>query len=143
LTDKYFTAFAFTPEQVRKNLQNAHRDLEIARVDAILDVKFTYAYTALIKAGIALLSHYQLKVRSIPGHHIKLLEKLAEILGDQAIDDLGNAMRSRRNVDLYAGGTDITVKDCGEYLAFVESVVLKVSEKIEKPEIPTEAQTNL
>jgi len=130
LSDKYFADFAFTPEQVRKNLQNAKRDLGIAREDAILDVKFTYAYTALIKAGLALLSHYKLKVRSIPGHHIKLIEKLAEILGDPAIDDLGNAMRSRRNVDLYAGGTDITAKDCGEYLAFVESVVLKVSEKI-------------
>jgi hypothetical protein len=130
LNNKYFTEFAFTPEQVQKNLQNSLRDLGIARQDSILDVKFTYAYSALIKAGIALLSHYKLKLRSVPGHHIKLLEKLAEILGDQAIDDFGNVMRSKRNVDLYAGGTDISAKDCGEYLAFVESVVLRVSEKI-------------
>ena len=132
MNDKYFVDFAFTPEQVQKNLQNAMRDLGIAREDAILDVKFTYAYAALIKSGIALLSHYKLKVRSVPGHHIKLIEKLAEILGDQAIDDLGNAMRSRRNADLYAGGTDVTAKECGEYLAFVESVVLRVSEKLAK-----------
>jgi hypothetical protein len=96
-------------------------------------VKFTYAYTALVKAGIALLSHYKLKIRSIPGHHTKIIEKLAEILNNEAIDDLGNAMRSKRNADLYAGGTDITAKECAEYLAFVESVVLKVSEKIRKP----------
>ena len=116
MSDKFFTDFSFTPEQVQKNLQNAKRDLGIAREDTILDVKFTYAYTALIKSGIALLSHYKLKVRSIPGHHIKLIEKLTEILGDQAISDLGNAMRQKRNVDLYAGGTDITAKECAEYL---------------------------
>jgi len=133
LSDKFFTDFSFTPEQVQKNLQNAKRDLGIAREDTILDVKFTYAYTALIKSGIALLSHYKLKVRSIPGHHIKLIEKLTEILGDQAISDLGNAMRQKRNVDLYAGGTDITAKECAEYLDFVEGVFLKVSEKMGLP----------
>mgnify|MGYP001590600237 CR=1 FL=1 len=133
MNDKHFADFAFTPEQVRKNLQNAMRDLGIAREDAILDVKFTYAYTALIKSGIALLSHYKLKVRSIPGHHIKLIEKLAELLGDRAIDDLANAMRSKRNADLYAGGTDITAKECAEYLDFVEKVIWKEGEKIENP----------
>jgi len=133
LSDKFFTDFSFTPEQVQKNLQNAKRDLGIAREDTILDVKFTYAYTALIKSGIALLSHYKLKVRSIPGHHIKLIEKLTELLGDQAISDLGNAMRQKRNVDLYAGGTDITAKECAEYLDFVEGVFLKVSEKMGLP----------
>lgn len=133
MSDKFFTDFAFTPEQVSKNLQNAKRDLGIARQDTILDVKFTYAYTALIKSGIALLSHHKLKVRSIPGHHIKLIEKLTEILGDQAISDLGNAMRQKRNVDLYAGGTDITAKECAEYLDFVEGVFLKVSEKMGLP----------
>ena len=133
MSDKFFTDFSFTPEQVQKNLQNAKRDLGIAREDTILDVKFTYAYTALIKSGIALLSHYKLKVRSIPGHHIKLIEKLTELLGDQAISDLGNAMRQKRNVDLYAGGTDITAKECAEYLDFVEGVFLKVSEKMGLP----------
>ncbi|MDO8805491.1 MAG: hypothetical protein Q7R35_13800 [Elusimicrobiota bacterium] len=39
-------------------------------------------------------------------------------------------MRQRRNVDLYAGGTDVTAKECAEYLDFVEGVFLKVSEKI-------------
>ena len=133
MSDKFFTDFSFTPEQVQKNLQNAKRDLGIAREDTILDVKFTYAYTAMIKSGIALLSHYKLKVRSIPGHHIKLIEKLTELLGDQAISDLGNAMRQKRNVDLYAGGTDITAKECAEYLDFVEGVFLKVSEKMGLP----------
>jgi hypothetical protein len=126
VTDKFITEFSFTPEQVQKNLQNALRDLGIARKDTILDVKFAYAYTALLKAGIALLSSRNKKIRSIPGHHVKVIETLAETLQDTAIEDLGNAMRQKRNVDLYAGGTDITAKECAEYLEFVEAVVAKV-----------------
>lgn len=132
MTDKFLTEFSFTPEQVRKNLQNALRDLEIAKKDEILDVKFAYAYTALLKSGIALLSCRNKKVRSIPGHHVKIIEYLAEALQDTAIEDLGNAMRQKRNVDLYAGGTDITAKECAEYLEFVESVVLNVQLKVGK-----------
>jgi len=39
LNNKYFVDFAFTPEQVQKNLQNVMRDLGIAREDAILKSK--------------------------------------------------------------------------------------------------------
>lgn len=130
MTGRCFVNFAFTPEQVFKNLHNALRDLDIARRDAILEVKFTYAYSALLKAGIALLSGRNLKVRSVPGHHARIIEKLAELLGDKAVEDLGNVMRIRRNADLYSGGTDVTEKDCGEYLAFVEGVVARVGENL-------------
>ena len=130
MTESCFVNFVFTPEQVLKNLQNARRDLDISRRDAFLEVKFSYAYNALLKAGIALLSGNNLKVRSVPGHHARIIEKLAELLGDTAVEDLGNVMRTRRNADLYAGGTDVTEKDCGEYLVFVESVVVRVGEKL-------------
>jgi len=131
VTEKFFLDFPFTREQVLKNLANARKSLAIARKDEILDVKFTYAYAALIKAGLALLSARGLKVRSMPGHHMQIIARLAEMLGDPAIDDLGNAMRARRNVDLYAGGTDITEKECAEYLEFVSGVVQKAAETIE------------
>lgn len=64
--DRYFNKF--TEEQVNKNFKNALKDLNIAKKDKILEVKFCYVYTALIKAGIALLSFYQIKIKSIPGH---------------------------------------------------------------------------
>ncbi|KKK83661.1 hypothetical protein LCGC14_2791150 [marine sediment metagenome] len=68
--DKYFAKFKFTKEPVDKNLMNALRDLDIAKKDEILDVKFNYTYTALLKAGITILSFYGRKVKSAPGHHI-------------------------------------------------------------------------
>lgn len=128
--DRYFRKFEFTKEQIKKNLNNAIKDLTIAKKVKILEVKFNYAYTSLIKAGLTLLSYYQMKVKSMPGHHIKIIEKLAQILKDNDIEDIGNIMRSKRNLDFYAGGIEVTEKECREYISFVEEVLTKVKEAI-------------
>lgn len=128
--DKYFLKFNFSKEQIEKNFKNALKDLSIAKKDKILEVKFNYAYTAFIKAGISLLSHYQLKIKSVPGHHIKLIEKMAQILKNDAIADMGNLMRSKRNLDFYAGGIEVTEKECREYINFVVSVLLRIKKVI-------------
>jgi len=124
--DKYFAKFEFTKEQIDKNLKNALRDLDIAKKDEFLDVKFNYTYTALLKAGITLISFNGRKVKSTRGHHIKIIEILAELLADDGISALGNMMRSKRNSDLYDGGIEVTRKECKEYIDFVEAISGKV-----------------
>jgi len=126
----HFTKIKFGKDQVEKNINNALKDLKISKTDNILEVKFNYAYTALVKTGVALLSSYNVKVRSVPGHHIKILEKMAEILKDETIEDIGNIMRSKRNLDLYAGGIEVTEKECNEYIPFVENVIEKAKKII-------------
>lgn len=128
--DKYFEKFKFTKEQVDKNLKNALRDLDIAKKDEFLDVKFNYTYTALLKAGITLISFNGRKVKSARGHHVKIIEKLAELLNDDGISALGNLMRSKRNSDLYDGGIEVTGKECREYINFVEEILDKVERKL-------------
>ena len=128
--DRYFNHFNFTQDQVNKNMQNALKDFEISNKDKILEVKFNYAYTALIKAGIALLSYYKTKIKSVPGHHIKIIEKTSEILKEESIIELGNAMRSKRNLDFYSGGIEITEKECREYIEFVNRVITKIQKLI-------------
>jgi len=39
----------------------------------------------------------RVKIKSAPGHQIKIIEKLAQILKENAIEDLGNLMRSKSN----------------------------------------------
>lgn len=124
--DRYFNKFNFTEEQIDKNFKNALKDLNIAKKDKILDVKFSYVYTALIKAGIALLSVYQVKIKSMPGHHLKIIEKIAQILKDDSVLTLGNIMRSKRNLDFYAGGVEVTEKECSEFIKFTEKVFTKI-----------------
>lgn len=127
---KYFVHFKFTKEQIERNLKNALKDLDIARKDKILEVKFNYAYTALIKAGIVLLSYYGIKIKSIPGHHVKIIEKMAQILRDETITIIGNIMRSKRKLDFYAGGIEVTEKECKECITFVENIITKIKKTL-------------
>jgi hypothetical protein len=120
------------PEQLKRNLRNAQNDLKIARRISLSSVRFTYSYTALIKAGIALLSCEQLKVRSVPGHHSMIIEHLADVMEDRTIADMGEAMRSLRNQDFYGGGILVTDKDSREYLRFVERVLNEVELRIKR-----------
>ncbi len=76
--------------------------------------------------GVALLGAYQIKTRSVPGHHIKLIEKVSQMLEDESISDIANVMRSKRNLGLYAGGIEVTEKECREYIKFTEKTVKKI-----------------
>lgn len=128
---KYFQKLKFTPRQVERYLQSALHDLEIAKKDPFPEVRFTYSYRALIKAGIALIAGIgQVKVRSVPGHHIKILEKMNEILKNNDIWTIGNAMRTKRNDDFYGGGEFIGEKEAEDYTKFVEGVIQKVRKAV-------------
>jgi len=128
--DRSFMRFKFSREQIEENLANAQRDLKIAKKDDILDVKFNFAYSALIKGGIALLSQSQLRVKSTPGHQAKIIEYMARILNDDAIETLGNLMRQKRNLDFYAGGIEITERECEEFISFADRVLKRLEELI-------------
>ena len=62
----------------------------------------------------------------MPGHQIKIIEKMAGILDNETINELGNLMRAKRNLDFYGGGIEITEKECREFLKFTEDVFLKI-----------------
>ncbi|OGW82210.1 MAG: hypothetical protein A3G33_10820 [Omnitrophica bacterium RIFCSPLOWO2_12_FULL_44_17] len=127
----FFKKFRFSPEEIKIHWQSALRDLDIARKDSFPEVKFTYSYQALIKAGIVLIGSVgHVKVRSVPGHHVKTLEKMSEILGDADVSVVGDAMRTKRNTDLYGGGTVIGEKEASDYLRFVEAVFESVKSKL-------------
>ena len=124
---EYFRPLEFTPEQIRKYLQSTLRDLEIARKDLFPEVRFSFAYQSLIKAGITLLAKKGgVRVRSIPGHHVKILQNMSELLQDKDILTIGDVMRTKRNYDFYSAGGLITEKEADDYLEFVEGVIHKV-----------------
>ncbi len=128
---KYFQRFKFEPSQIKRYFENALRDFTIAKDDAHLEVRFNYCYNSLIKAGIALLAASGgVKVRSIVGHHIKIIEKMAEILKDDSIITIANAMRMKRNEDLYGGGIFISEKEVEEYLEYTGNLINKVKIEI-------------
>ena len=121
---EYFKQFTFTDIDIKRYLENAYHDFKIAEKDQFSEVKFTYAYQALIKTGIAVLAKVgRVKVRSVPGHHVKILEKMSVILRNEDISVIGNAMRMKRNTDLCGGGALIGEKEAADYLKFVQKVI--------------------
>ncbi len=122
---QHFQKLAFKEKQIDQFLMSAQHDLTIAESTDIPDVVFKFSYDALIKLGIMLIAKKGYKVRSNAGHHIKILEKLSQLLKDEDIVVLGNKMRQERNVNLYNGGIFIGEKDSLEYLEFVKSTFKK------------------
>ncbi|OYD15765.1 hypothetical protein CH333_05005 [candidate division WOR-3 bacterium JGI_Cruoil_03_44_89] len=130
---RYFVKFDFSDKQLGQYLTNALRDLEIALENERPEVKFNYSYTALIKGGIALIARIgKVKARSIPGHHIKIIEKMSEILQDETIKEVANSMRMKRNIDLYSGGIFVSDKESKDFYNFTEKVLLRIKKTIER-----------
>lgn len=123
---KYFRDFKYSKDQIQRYLNSAQEAVNIAENDQYLNVRFNYSYNALLKGCIALLAFKGIKVRSVPGHHIKMLSAAAEILKDEDIEVIADLMRQKRNMDLYDGGIDVTEKECCEYITFVRSVIKKI-----------------
>jgi len=126
---QYFQKLAFKEEQIGQFVKSALHDLKIAESADIPDVVFKFSYDALIKLGIILIAKKGYKVRSAIGHHVKILEKLSQILKEEDILVLGNKMRRERNVNLYDGGFFVGEKDSREYLDFVRDVFKKADIK--------------
>ena len=122
---QYFQKLAFEEEQIEQFLKSALHDLKIAEASDIPDVIFKFSYDALVKLGIALIAKKGYKIRSTAGHHVKILEKLSQILKEENILVLGNKMRQERNFNLYDGRFFVGEKDSREYLDFVKSVFKK------------------
>ncbi|MFA4818688.1 MAG: hypothetical protein WC621_02505 [Patescibacteria group bacterium] len=116
--DSYFVKFSFTAKQLTDYLASAQKDLSIAHGSQVPEVVFQFSYNALIKLGIVLVAKQGYKVHGKTGHHAKIIEKLAELLGDEEVGAVGNLMRKTRNIELYSGGSVITEKQAREYLEF-------------------------
>ncbi|MBF0494426.1 MAG: hypothetical protein HQL28_04770 [Candidatus Omnitrophica bacterium] len=130
--DKYFTKFRYGKEQSVRAFSGALRDLKIAKEDEFPEVKFNYAYNALLKCGIALILFHGRKVKSIPGHHSKVIEKMSEILNDDDIKEIGGIMRSKRNLDMYDGAVVITNRECAEFIALAEKALNKTKKLLDE-----------
>lgn len=124
---QHFQKLTFKAIQTEQFLNSALHDLKIAEESKIPDVIFKFSYDALIKLSIFLIAKRGYKIRSTTGHHVKILEKLSQILKDEDILVLGNKMRQERNFNLYDGGFFVGEKDSREYLNFVRSVFKKAA----------------
>jgi hypothetical protein len=123
--EEFFKKMSFEKSQLEKYLMAVRRDTAIAAKSDIPEVKFTFSYSALIKLGIILIAREGYKVRSVPGHHSKIIEKLGEILKNEDVVVVGNRMRNIRNFEFYEGGIAVSRKEAKEYFDFVKNLLDK------------------
>ncbi len=124
--NSFFEEFKFTQAQIQAYLASAEKDLVIAFDSNVPEVIFQFSYNALIKLGIISIAKHGYRAHSKTGHHAKILEKLAELLGDDEVAVVGNLMRKTRNIELYSGGSVITDKQAREYLEFCTKITQTV-----------------
>ena len=117
-----FEKFIFSKKQVGKYYSSALRDLKIAKKAEDTEVSFRFCYDALLKLAITVCAKNNLRVKARQGHHIKLIDKLAEILKNKDVKVIGQEMRSKKNWDLYGGGVLISKKEAKEYLKWTDAI---------------------
>lgn len=117
-----FKSFKFTENQIIKYFSAANKDFKIAKKSDSNDVKFRFAYDALLKLAISVCAKEGLRVDSNRGHHKELIDELATVLKKKDIKSVGNKIRTKRNYDLYSGGLAISNKDAQEIILWIEEV---------------------
>ncbi len=118
-----FEKFKFQQRQINIYFRSATHSFKIASDSNVSEVIFKFCYDALIKLSIAVCAKNNLRVKARQGHHIELLAKLAELLDNKDIEAIGNEMRKKRNLDLYAGGILISKKEAGEYQDWLKTIL--------------------
>lgn len=83
-----FEKFHFTQKQTDQYLAAALRDQKIATDSTTPEVIFHFCYNCLIKLGIAVCAENGLRVKARQGHHLELIKKLAEYLGNNDIQTI-------------------------------------------------------
>jgi len=118
-----FEIFNYSSDQINKYYQAAVKDLRLAISAGAPELVFYACYNVIVKTAMAVCAKNNLRVKSRAGHHIELIGKLAEYLKDQEIEDIANKMRTKRNKDLYDGGTITTKKEAESYIVFCKKLI--------------------
>lgn len=121
----FFNKVEFNQNQLDNIFISAKKDLLVAKSSEIIEVIFRFCYDSLLKFGMYILAKNGYKVRSVPGHHQKIIEQVSAIVKNEDIFIMGNRMRRQRNFDLYDCVFTVSEKDVFEYLKFVDNIINK------------------
>ncbi|MBU0506007.1 MAG: hypothetical protein ABII18_04065 [bacterium] len=132
--DSRFKDYQSTPDQIKAHYQGACRKLKSAYtvMDDDSETAYQLAYEAMLKASLALIFKHNLRVRSIPGHHIAIIEKSSEILGEsfEAHMAVFDDMRRNRNICLYDADGFLSGHETSEALDIASDYLELVAKKL-------------
>jgi uncharacterized protein (UPF0332 family) len=91
--------------QIARFLTGAEKKLAAAKKTLEIDEEASYqlAYEAMLKASLGLMLSFGVRPRSLPGHHVTIIEFAGEKLGKEfrGLISMFNRMRRKRNQAIY------------------------------------------
>lgn len=72
-----------------------------------------------MRYGLALKGY---RVKSVRGHHQKLIEFMGEHFNSPDIVAISDRMRQTRNFDIYGGGVTLSEEEIEDYIRFVKEL---------------------
>lgn len=132
--DPRFKPQEYRADQVEGHLKGAVKKLKTAKKIAIDDEEAAYqlAYEAMLKASLALILRQGLRPRSLPGHHVAIIEKAGKILGKEAANLIKafDIMRRNRNTFLYEADGFLSEHEVSEALQIAHKYLKLIQEHI-------------
>jgi len=122
-------------DQIAKYIASARKKLETARKTLEIDEEASYqfAYEAMLKASLSLMLSSGVRPRSLPGHHITIIEFAGEQLGKdyKHLISIFDRMRRKRNQAIYEVDVLISVTEARQALASAEQYLDAISDAIQ------------
>ncbi len=122
--------------QVGRFLAGATKKLVAAKKMLDIDEEASYqlAYEAMLKASLGFMLTHGTRPRSLPGHHIVIIEFAGKHLGpeSQGLVALFNRMRRKRNQALYDVSGIISRQEAEQALETAEKYLGVIREKIQE-----------
>lgn len=132
--DPRFKKQPYQARQVKGHLSGATKKLQAAREICDIDEESAYelAYEAMLKASLALILREGLRPRSQPGHHVAIIEKAGEILGEkvQSLMKIFDEMRRNRNSFLYEAGDFVSSGELKEALMIADEYIQLIEKEL-------------
>jgi len=122
--------------QIRRFLESASKKLAAAKKVLEIDeeASFQQAYEAMLKASLALMLSYGTRPRSLPGHHIAIIEFAGKHLGKEFRDLVAmfDRIRRKRNLALYDVSGFISRRDAEQAVQTASTFLATIRELIDK-----------
>lgn len=116
-------------------IKRAYRDIKTAKrnINADEECAYTYAYNAMLRSGLALMTAYGFRPE-IKNKHLTIVRFVSSVLGDEfrrLINDY-DFMRKKRHRLIYEPDIPCSIKEARDAIKTAEQFVNKISQLIKK-----------
>lgn len=124
------------PEQVQRFLASAEKKLASARKALQIDEEACYqlAYEAMLKASLGLMLSFGVRPRSLPGHHVTIIEFAEKRLGKEyeKLIAMFDRMRRKRHQALYDVSGFISKQEAQNALEIAEQYLTIIGKAMKR-----------